>query len=89
MKQAKTTKKRVFITLDNDIVKILKKSNKKVSTHINEILTKYLIKEISASYVGDQNHLGETDNRMVPSSNLGQVIFNEIRDMGLETSVST
>jgi hypothetical protein len=27
------------------------------------------------------------DNRMVPGSNLGQVIFNETRDRGLETSV--
>jgi hypothetical protein len=86
MKQAKITKKKVLITLDNEIVKILKRSNKKVSTHINEILSRYLLKEISANYVGEKNHLGETDNRMVPSSNLGQVIFNETRDRGLETS---
>jgi hypothetical protein len=84
MKQAKITKKKVLITLDNEIVKILKRSNKKVSTHINEILSRYLLKEISASYVGDQNHLGETDKRMVHSSNLGQVIFSKQQETLLQ-----
>ncbi|MCB9370404.1 hypothetical protein H6501_02305 [Candidatus Woesearchaeota archaeon] len=43
MPKNKITKKKVLITLDLEIVKRLKRSNKPISTHINEVLSKHFL----------------------------------------------
>lgn len=43
MPKTKITKKKVLITLDLEIVKRLKRSNKAISTHINEVLSKHFL----------------------------------------------
>lgn len=43
MPKTKITKKKVLITLDLEIVKRLKRSNKPISTHINEVLSKHFL----------------------------------------------
>ncbi|NCC71349.1 hypothetical protein EOM09_07250 [bacterium] len=43
MPKKNITKKKVLITLDLEIVKRLKRSNKPISTHINEVLSKHFL----------------------------------------------
>lgn len=43
MESKRSTKKRVLITIDESLHRVLKRSNKCVSTHINEIMSKYLL----------------------------------------------
>ncbi len=49
MKLKRSTKKRVLITIDESLYKVLKKSNKCVSTHINEVMSKYLLCKINVN----------------------------------------
>jgi hypothetical protein len=77
MENTNITKKKVTITLDIEILDQLKGMNTKVSTLINNLLASHL-----SLYSNHQTP--ETDNRMVPSSNLGQVIFSKQHNLRVE-----
>ena len=50
MPKTKITKKKVLITLDLEIVKRLKRSNKPISTYINEVLFKHFLSKKSDDF---------------------------------------
>jgi hypothetical protein len=45
MPKLKSTKERVLITIDKDLLKLIKQQNKKVSTLINDVLQMYLLNQ--------------------------------------------
>jgi hypothetical protein len=72
------SKRKVLVSIDIEIAKLLKKSNLKTSRLVNELLWKHF------SHISNRYSLN-SDNRMVPSSNLGQVIFEETGDLRLDS----
>lgn len=45
MPKLKSTKERVLVTIDKDLLKLIKQQNKKVSTLINDVLQMYLLNQ--------------------------------------------
>lgn len=45
MPKLKSTKERVLITIDKDLLKLIKQQNKRVSTLINDVLQMYLLNQ--------------------------------------------
>lgn len=61
-----THKKRVLITIDNELLRILKSRNKKVSTTINDVLKIYLMNDFNMKL----NEVLVANNRLWKSSRI-------------------
>ncbi len=63
MPKTKISKKKVLVSIDIEIAKLLKKSNLKTSKLVNELLWKHF------SHISNR-YSPKSDNRVVPSSNM-------------------
>ncbi len=75
MPKTKITKKKVSLSIDKEILNMLKRSSKPLSNHINEILQKHFLSQKIFSIEASSEQKFTPDNRVVPCSNHGRVSY--------------